>query len=117
MNSDEFYFHDWIEENELEFCEDILKSEDFNTKDILIGLTENDIDRLGSLSLGAKKKILNAVQRLRSSENIYSAKKRTDRKRWNSKLLSKLWLYLGCDKRKYWCRKYSWKSSCWGHFA
>ncbi|WP_288303078.1 type IV secretion system protein [uncultured Treponema sp.] len=36
MNSDEFYFHDWIEENELEFCEDILKSEDFNTKDILV---------------------------------------------------------------------------------
>lgn len=36
MNFDEFYFHDWIEENELEFCEDILKSEDFNTKDILV---------------------------------------------------------------------------------
>lgn len=75
MNSGEFYFHDWIEENDLELYEDILKSEDFDTKDILIGLTENDIDRLDSLSVGAKKKILNAIQRLRSSENIYSAKK------------------------------------------
>lgn len=75
MNFDEFYFHDWIEENELEFCEDILKSEDFNTKDILIGLTENDIDRLGSLSVGAKKNTECGSKIEEFGEYLFSKKK------------------------------------------
>lgn len=70
-----FDFHNWIMENSLESYEEILKSEDFDTEDILIGITETDLDKLDLLSAGAKKKILNAVQKLKSTEDTYTAKK------------------------------------------
>ena len=70
-----FDFHNWIMENSLESYEEILKSEDFDTEDILIGIKETDLDKLDLLSAGAKKKILNAVQKLKSTEDTYTAKK------------------------------------------
>ena len=62
-------------ENSLEFCEQILKSEGYDTKDALIGLTASDLDRLEVLGRGEKSKILSAVQKLKSENNVYAAKK------------------------------------------
>lgn len=70
-----FDFHNWILENNLESYEEMLKSEDFDTEDVLVGLTESDLDKMELLSVGGKKKILNAVQKLKSSEDTYVAKK------------------------------------------
>lgn len=71
----DFDFHKWIVESSLESYEEVLKSEDFDTKEVLIGLTESDIENLDVVSVGGKKKILNAVQKLKSSENTFAAKK------------------------------------------
>ncbi|MBO4731259.1 MAG: hypothetical protein J5597_00430 [Spirochaetaceae bacterium] len=74
-SSDTFNFHNWIVENGLESYEDILKSEDFDTEDILIGLTNRDIERLNLPSVGANKKVLNAIQKLKSSGDTYNSKR------------------------------------------
>ncbi len=44
MNSDEFYFHDWIEENELEFVE--TSSEKIDDKEFIE--IENKIDSVNT---------------------------------------------------------------------
>lgn len=44
MNSDEFYFHDWIEENELEFVE--ISSEKIDDKEFIE--IENKIDSVNT---------------------------------------------------------------------
>ncbi|HBP08829.1 hypothetical protein [Treponema sp. UBA6852] len=44
MNSDEFYFHDWIEENELEFIE--TSSEKIDDKEFIE--IENKIDSVNT---------------------------------------------------------------------
>lgn len=71
----DFDFHKWVMESALESYEEVLKSEDFDTKDVLIGLTESDIENLDGVSIGGKKKILNAIQKLKSSENTFASKK------------------------------------------
>ena len=73
--SDKFNFHKWIVDNALDSYEQVLKAEDFDTEDILIGLTESDLDKIEALSIGAKKKILNGIQKLRSETDIYASKK------------------------------------------
>ncbi|MDE5613484.1 MAG: zinc-ribbon domain-containing protein [Treponemataceae bacterium] len=69
------FFHNWIMENNLESCEQILKSEGFDTEDVLVGLTAPDLDRIDVLGGGDKVKILNAVQKLRSANHVYAARK------------------------------------------
>lgn len=76
-NSDGFNFHSWIVENGLESYEATLKSQDLDTADVLITLTASDLPNLGIESLGGQKKLLNAIQKLKSfnSTNTYNAAK------------------------------------------
>lgn len=73
--SDNGFFHSWIIENSLESCEQILKLEGFDTEDTLVGLTASDLDRIDVLGGGDKMKILNAIQKLKSANHVYAAKK------------------------------------------
>ena len=73
--TDSGFFHTWIVENELESCEQILKSEGYDTVDALVGITELDLDRFDVLAGGDKAKILSAVQKLRSANRVYAARK------------------------------------------
>lgn len=74
-NSDGFNFHAWIVENGLESSEAFLKSQDLNSVDVLMTLTENDLDKIGIDSIGTKRKILNGIQKLRTSASAYNATK------------------------------------------
>ena len=75
--SDDFDFHDWILENGLESYEELLKTQDLDSEDVLVGLTADDLGRLGVESIGGQKKILNAVQKLKgyNGTNTYNASK------------------------------------------
>ena len=66
----EFDFHSWCIGNNLESIEEQLKNEDFDTKDVLVSLSENDIDKLSFLSFGAKRKLITAVQKLKNEEGL-----------------------------------------------
>lgn len=70
-----FIFHDWIVENGLESCENFLKAQDLDTLDVLMTLTENDLDKIGIDSIGTRKKLLNGVQKLKTSASTYTATK------------------------------------------
>ena len=71
--TDGFNFHNWIVENGLETCESFLKAQDLDTLDVLMTLTEADLDKIGIESIGTKKKILNGIQKLRISASAYTA--------------------------------------------
>ena len=71
--SDGFNFHSWILENGLESCESFLKAQDLDTLDVLMTLTESDLDKIGIENIGTKKKILNGVQKLKFSASSPAA--------------------------------------------
>ena len=64
---DGFNFHNWIAENGLESSESILKRQDLDTLDVLMSITESDLDKIGIDSIGTKRKILNGIQKLKTS--------------------------------------------------
>ena len=74
-DSDGFNFHNWILENGLESCESFLKGQDLDTLDVLMTLTENDLDKIGIDSIGTKRKLLNGIQKLKTSASTYTATK------------------------------------------
>lgn len=59
-----FSFHNWIFENGLESSEQILKAQDLDTLDVLMSITETDLDKMGIDSIGTKRKILNGIQKV-----------------------------------------------------
>ncbi|MBD5446372.1 MAG: hypothetical protein HDR32_01160 [Treponema sp.] len=70
-----FDFHAWIVENNLEAYEETLKAQDIDTKDMLTGLTTGDLSTMGITSIGGQKKIMNAVQKLKSSAKSHTPDK------------------------------------------
>ena len=72
---DEFSFHNWIVENGLESSEPILKAQDLDTLDVLMSITESDLDKIGIDSIGSKRKILNGIQKLKTSASTFAATK------------------------------------------
>ena len=72
-NAEVFNFHEWIVQNGLESYEEVLKKQDLNTLDVLMTLTESDLEKIGIESIGAKKKIINGIQKLKTSASTYSA--------------------------------------------
>ncbi|MBD5426054.1 MAG: hypothetical protein HDR38_00630 [Treponema sp.] len=70
-----FDFHAWVVENNLEAYEETLKAQDIDTKDMLAGLTTGDLLTMGITSLGGQKKIMNAVQKLKSSAESHTPDK------------------------------------------
>lgn len=72
-NAEVFNFHEWIVQNGLESYEELLKTQDLNTLDVLMTLTESDLEKIGIESIGAKKKIINGIQRLKTSASTFSA--------------------------------------------
>ena len=74
-NADGFNFHSWIVENGLESSEQVLKGQDLDTLDVLMSITENDLDKIGIESIGTKRKILNGIQKLKTATLTYSATK------------------------------------------
>lgn len=72
---DGFNFHNWITENGLESSESILKGQDLDTLDVLMSITESDLDKIGIDSIGTKRKILNGIQKLKTSFSTYIATK------------------------------------------
>lgn len=74
-NADGFNFHSWIVENGLESSEQFLKSQDLDTLDVLMSITESDLDKMGIDSIGTKRKILNGIQKLKTSASTYSTSK------------------------------------------
>lgn len=70
-----FNFHRWIIENRLESCESLLRAQDFDTIDVLMTLKENDLDKLGIESMGSKRKLLNAIQNLKTYASANTATK------------------------------------------
>jgi|GEM_PF-2361552 len=72
---DGFNFHNWIAENGLESSESILKRQDLDTLDVLMNITESDLDKIGIDSIGTKRKILNGIQKLKTSFSTYTATK------------------------------------------
>ncbi len=69
-NSSGFDFHNWCIGNDLESIEKQLKNQDLDTKDVLVSLSESDVDKLLFLSFGAKKKLITAVQKLKNEEGL-----------------------------------------------
>lgn len=45
-NAEVFNFHEWIVQNSLESYEELLKTQDLNTLDVLMTLTESDLEKL-----------------------------------------------------------------------
>ena len=72
-NAEVFNFHEWIVQNGLESYEELLKTQDLNTLDVLMTLTESDLEKIGIESIGAKKKIINGIQKLKTSASTFSA--------------------------------------------
>lgn len=72
-NAEVFNFHEWIVQNGLESYEEVLKKQDLNTLDVLMTLTESDLEKIGIESIGAKKKIINGIQKLKTSASTFSA--------------------------------------------
>lgn len=72
-NAEVFNFHEWIVQNDLESYEELLKTQDLNTLDVLMTLTESDLEKIGIESIGAKKKIINGIQKLKTSASTFSA--------------------------------------------
>ena len=72
-NAEVFNFHEWIVQNGLESYEELLKTQDLNTLDVLMTLTESDLEKIGIESIGAKKKITNGIQKLKTSASTFSA--------------------------------------------
>lgn len=72
-NAEVFNFHEWIVQNCLESYEELLKTQDLNTLDVLMTLTESDLEKIGIESIGTKKKIINGIQRLKTSASTFSA--------------------------------------------
>ena len=72
-NAEVFNFHEWIVQNGLESYEELLKTQDLNTLDVLMTLTESDLEKIGIESIGAKKKIINGIQKLKTSTSTFSA--------------------------------------------
>lgn len=72
-NAEVFNFHEWIVQNSLESYEELLKTQDLNTLDVLMTLTEFDLEKIGIESIGAKKKIINGIQKLKTSASTFSA--------------------------------------------
>ena len=72
-NVEVFNFHEWIVQNDLESYEELLKTQDLNTLDVLMTLTESDLEKIGIESIGAKKKIINGIQKLKTSASTFSA--------------------------------------------
>lgn len=72
-----FDFHQWIIENGLESYEEYLRNQDLDTIDVLMSLTEVDLERIGIESIGARKKILNGIQKLKTSAQTYINTKET----------------------------------------
>ena len=71
-NTDGFNFHHWIIENNLESYESFLIKQDLNTLDVIMTLTENDLDKIGIESIGAKRKILNGIQKLKTTASTFT---------------------------------------------
>lgn len=74
-STDGFNFHAWIVENGLESSESILKGQDLDTLDVLMSITESDLDKIGIDGIGTKRKILNGIQKLKTSASTYTATK------------------------------------------
>lgn len=72
-NAEVFNFHEWIVQNGLESYEELLKTQDLNTLDVLMTLTESDLEKIGIENIGAKKKIINGIQKLKTSASTFSA--------------------------------------------
>lgn len=72
-NPEVFNFHEWIVQNGLESYEELLKTQDLNTLDVLMTLTESDLEKIGIESIGAKKKIINGIQKFKTSTSTFSA--------------------------------------------
>ena len=72
-NAEVFNFHEWIVQNGLESYEELLKTQDLNTLDVLMTLTESDLEKIGIESIGAKKKLVNGIQKLKTSASAFSA--------------------------------------------
>lgn len=72
-NVEVFNFHEWIVQNGLESYEELLKTQDLNTLDVLMTLTESDLEKIGIESIGAKKKIINGIQKLKTSASTFFA--------------------------------------------
>lgn len=72
-NEEVFNFHEWIVQNGLESYEELLKTQDLNTLDVLMTLTESDLEKIGIESIGAKKKLVNGIQKLKTSASAFSA--------------------------------------------
>lgn len=72
-NAEVFNFHEWIVQNGLESYEELLKTQDLNTLDVLMTLTESDLEKIGIESIGAKKKIINGIQKLKTTASTFSA--------------------------------------------
>lgn len=72
-DTDVFNFHEWILANGLEAYEELLKKQDLDTLDVLMTLTDSDLDKIGIESIGAKKKIINGIQKLKTSASTFSA--------------------------------------------
>lgn len=75
VTTEDFNFHNWIIENNLESCEGFLKAQDLDTLDVLMTITESDLDKIGIDSIGTRRKILNGIQNLKTSSSAYTAGK------------------------------------------
>lgn len=74
-SSHSFDFHQWITENGLEAYEEYLKNQDLDTVDVLMSVTEADLDKIGIESIGAKKKIINGIQKLKITAQTFAGTK------------------------------------------
>ena len=72
-NTEVFNFQEWIVNNNLEAYEEFLRAQDLDFLDVLMTLTEDDLGKIGIESIGAKKKILNGIQKLKTSASSNSA--------------------------------------------
>ena len=72
-NTEVFNFHEWIVQNGLESYEELLKTQDLNTLDVLMTLTESDLEKIGIESTVIKKKIINGIQKLKTSASTFFA--------------------------------------------
>lgn len=75
-NASDFNFDQWIEENGLTTYKGLLQSQDFDREDVLVGLQDSDLLKMGIESTGTRKKILNAVQTIKQSTGTASTRRK-----------------------------------------
>lgn len=69
------FLHKWCNDNNLEDIEPVFLELGLTTEDVLVGLTEKDLEKISFFSLGQRKRIINAIKKLESKYDIPFANK------------------------------------------